>query len=486
MNDIRCPLNRTAEKFSDRPALINSQKSITYSALDKLVHLAAVSLTKKGVHRGTKIAVIGTNSIEYCVLILAVLRIGAIICPINYRLPQKAVQTQLKTLNCKFLVLINYSKSVFTVPGVRLFLIEELVSDLTGRKTFGSEPVVSFQNPAAVVFTSGTSDTPKAALLSYGNFYFNALGANERIPFDENHHWLLTLPLYHVGGLGILFRAIIGGGAVVVLEKNESVFEAINKFEITHLSLVPTQLYRLFNGPIPEFSKTAPIVLTGGGPISRKLLQKCRKAKLNLYRTYGLTEMTSQVTTGKCGKGAESGSLLKYRELEISHEGEILVKGKTLFQGYLKNDSIELPLDSKGWFHTGDMGELNPKGLLTVLGRKDHLFISGGENIHPEEIESHLMKIDGIEQALVVGISDEEFGARPAAFIKYSNGETLSQKEITALLEKELPRYKIPKSFLEWPENLDNGALKLPRTEFLKLAESLLPKLRKQIQEVFS
>ncbi|HEX2898035.1 MAG TPA: o-succinylbenzoate--CoA ligase, partial [candidate division Zixibacteria bacterium] len=157
-----------------------------------------------------------------------------------------------------------------------------------------------------------------------------------------------------------------------------------------------------------------------------------------------------------------------------------------LFQGYLKGDSAFLPLDADGWFHTGDMGELNQKGLLTVLGRKDHMFISGGENIHPEEIESHLAKLDGIEQVLVVGIADEEFGARPAAFIKYSNGEVLSQKKITALLEKELPRYKIPKRYFDWPENLDNGALKLPRTEFLKLAESLTPKRRRQTQEVSS
>lgn len=486
MNDIRCPLNRSAEKFSDRPALINSQKSITYSDLDKLVHLAAVSLTKKGVQRGNKIAVLGTNTIEYCILILAVLRIGAIVCPINHRLPQKAIEGQLKDLNCKFLVFVNYSKSAITVAGVRLLLIEELISELTGRKTFGTQPVVSFQSPAAVLFTSGTSATPKAVLLSYGNFYFNALGANERIPFTERDRWLLTLPLFHVGGLGILFRAIIGGGGVVVPEKDENAFDAVNRYEITHLSLVPTQLYRLLNGPIPKFSQTSPIVLTGGGPISKKLLQKCRKAKLKLYRTYGLTEMASQVTTGLYAKGSDSGSLLKHREIKIAPAGEILVKGKTLFLGYLESNTIDLPLDSDGWFHTGDMGALNKKELLTVYGRKDHMFISGGENIHPEEIESHLMRLNGIEQVLVVGIKDEEFGARPAAFVKFSQSEPISLKKITVDLEKELPRYKIPKRIFDWPENLDNGALKLPRTEFLKLANNLTAKRRRQTQEVSS
>jgi len=486
MNEMRCPLSRAAEKYPNLPALLGPEKLITFGMLDRLVHLTAINLTKKGIQRGTRVAILGANSPEYCILILATLRIGAIICPINYRLPQKAIHEVLQQLDCKTLVLVNYAKNVLVIKGIRLMLIEELVPDLIGKRTFRGEPIVSFQNPAAIVFTSGTGATAKATLLSYGNFYYNALGANETIPFNEKHRWLLTLPLYHVGGLGILFRTIISGGGVVIPSKDESILDSINKYEITHLSLVPTQLYRLLRENVPKINGAPPIILTGGGPITDELLQKCRKAKLNVYRTYGLTEMASQVTTGKCEKGSHSGKLLQHRELKIGTDGEIMVKGKSLFLGYVNKNAVELPVDADGWFHTGDIGKLDRKGFLTVHGRKDNMFISGGENIHPQEIESWLLKIEGVEEALVVGISDEEFGMRPVAFVKFSEGKVISEKEIMAELEKSLPRLKIPRIYFEWPEHLAEGALKLPRASFLKLAKELTVSRFGQTQEVSS
>jgi O-succinylbenzoic acid--CoA ligase len=194
--------------------------------------------------------------------------------------------------------------------------------------------------------------------------------------------------------------------------------------------------------------------------------------------------MASQVTTGKCNTGERSGCLLRHRELKIDSSGEILVKGKTLFLGYLKKTAVELPLDADGWFHTGDIGKLDRKGFLTVFGRIDNMFISGGENIHPEEIESWLLKINGVEQALVVGLPDEDFGMRPAAFVKYSDRNIVAEKEIAAELEKSLPRFKIPRIYFDWPENLAEGALKLPRAGFLKLAKEFMAKRSPQTQEV--
>ncbi len=469
-NHMRCPLSLTAEKYSSRPAIIDSNREITYGLLQNLVHLTTVNLNKHKIQKGSRVAILGTNSPEYCILILAILRIGAIVCPINSRMPEKAVYKALNDLVCEALIFINSPQKIFRVAGVKLLLAEELVPIKSDRQGFQGEPEVFLNSPAVIMYTSGTGATPKAALLSYGNIYFNAVGANERIPFDKNHRWLLTLPLYHVGGWGILFRAIVGGGGMVIPDKNESIPNAINKYNVTHLSLVPTQLYRLLNESITKIKGEAPVLLVGGGPVPKKLIEKCRKAKLNLYRTYGLTEMASQVTAGKSDNGLHSGKLLPLRELKIAADGEILVKGNTLFLGCLKNNAVNLPVDADGWFHTGDIGELDRKGYLTVHGRKDNMIISGGENIHPEEIESWFLQVPGIESALVVGIKDQEFGQRPAAFVKYSDSKRPTEKEIIRELEKLLPRFKIPRTFLEWPEHLADGAFKLPRAEFQKLA----------------
>ena len=186
--------------------------------------------------------------------------------------------------------------------------------------------------------------------------------------------------------------------------------------------------------------------------------------------------MASQVTIGKADNHGHSGSLLKHRELKIADDGEILVKGKTLFLGYVENDIAELPLDDQGWFHTSDIGKLDKKGRLTFLGRKDNMLISGGENIFPEEIESYLMQLSGVENAIVVGIKDQEFGERPVAFVKCSNGLSFGQfsDQIRTALEKNLPRYKIPVRFLNWPKHVVNGSLKPDRQKFIRLARKEL------------
>ena len=162
--------------------------------------------------------------------------------------------------------------------------------------------------------------------------------------------------------------------------------------------------------------------------------------------------MSSQVATGKLSYV----KVLPYRQLSIASSGDILVKGETLFKGYVAGTRLELPLTSDGWFKTGDLGALNSQGCLTVLGRKDNMFVSGGENIQPEEIEKVLMAIEGVEQAIVVPKEDKEFGHRPVAFVKFC-GTAIDFKQLSAILEKDLPRFKVPENFYPWPTAVEKG-----------------------------
>lgn len=322
------------------------------------------------------------------------------------------------------------------------------------------------------MFTSGSVGEPKAALHTFANHYFNALGANERIPVGHSSRWLVSLPLYHVGGLGIIFRALLGEGAVVFSGAQKDIAEAVIKYRITHVSLVPTQLYRLLYSKKGIMAlRRLKAVLLGGGPIPEALVRRAVSAGVPLYVTYGLTEMASQVATSNrlTRKNlVPAARVLKYRQLRISPEGEILVKGKTLFKGYLQGDGVVLALDPQGWFPTGDLGRLNADGTLTVLGRKDNMFISGGENIQPEEIERHLCRMEGILQAVVVPVKSEEFGSRPAAFIQTADRRRISQKEITAQLLNDLPKFKVPDVFYRWPENARCKGVKIDRVFLMK------------------
>jgi O-succinylbenzoic acid--CoA ligase len=194
-------------------------------------------------------------------------------------------------------------------------------------------------------------------------------------------------------------------------------------------------------------------VLMGGGPVSASLVDEALSRGLPVHTSYGLTEMASQVTTTPPGASLEAlrtaGRVLPEREVSISEEGEILVRGATLFSGYVEGGRLDLPLDADGWFHSGDLGELDENGDLHLLGRRDNLFISGGENIQPEEIEEVLCRLDGIDEAVVVPVPDPEFGYRPVAFVRADGDEP---GDLAPELRKVLPGFKVPVAFHPWPE----------------------------------
>jgi O-succinylbenzoic acid--CoA ligase len=186
-----------------------------------------------------------------------------------------------------------------------------------------------------------------------------------------------------------------------------------------------------------------------------------------------MTEMSSQVTTTGPGATREhlrtAGRLLPYRALCIADDGEILVRGATLFQGYLGSDGvIDAAVGAEGWFHTRDLGWLDEDGRLQVTGRKDHQFISGGENIQPEEVEAALLRLPGVTRAVVVPVPDTEYGERPVAFVDGPPDERLLT--LAAELDEELPRFKIPDVVYPWPAGA-NGRFKLDRQAFRRLAQ---------------
>jgi O-succinylbenzoic acid--CoA ligase len=196
------------------------------------------------------------------------------------------------------------------------------------------------------------------------------------------------------------------------------------------------------------------------------LIEQSVKLGLNIYLSYGLTEMSSQVATGQVTQINQACvKILPYRQVSIASEGEILVKGEVLFKGYVTGSKLHLPV-SDTWFPTGDIGRLDKEGCLTVTGRRDSMFISGGENIHPEEIEKALLSIKGIMEAVVVPKEDKEFGQRPIAFIKFAEGP-LPEDHLIRCLQAVLPRFKVPIAFLPWPQDLISRGVKISRQDFL-------------------
>lgn len=453
---ITCPVSRHAQEHGEKIALASNNRTLSYQQLEDAIELAVGNLNRLGVKPCERVALISPNMTEYIIALFALWRQGAIACLLSTRLPQEGARACLQNISCAKILKGDSA------------LFYHLV--ITEKK--GAVPFWGVNAPADIMFTSGSSGEPKAVAHSFGNHYFSALAANEHIPVTSGDRWLLSLPLYHVGGLGILWRTFLAGGTVVVPDPSTDLADSLREFSITHVSLVPTQLHRLLSDPknLAVLQKMKAILI-GGSAIPDALVRKAVDARLPVHVTYGLTEMASQVATSKRLTNEDPlprGRILRCAQARISDDHEILVKGKTLFQGYVNGDTIELPSDKEGWFHTGDLGCLDEDGTLTVLGRKDNMFISGGENIQPEEIERHLCHIEGIVQAVVVPVKNEEFGARPVAFVQTKEGTRVSREEIQSFLRNYLPSFKLPDQIYSWPATVQAG-LKPNRAYFLRL-----------------
>jgi O-succinylbenzoic acid--CoA ligase len=468
---VPCPLRAAAVASPDAPAVVGAGGALTYGRLDLLVTGTEKRVAKLGLGSRARVALYLPKDERHLVLLQALIRAGCVACPFSTRLPPGGVAPLLEKVACRALI-SDQEELPEAVGGVRKLRPETLLADEPARG-HSSEPLhLALDRPATIVFTSGSTGAPNAALHTFGNHYYSALGSNANIALAPGDRWLHSLPLYHVGGLSILFRCLLAGATVALPEPRAPLGEAIAAGGATHVSLVSTQLLRLLREDFDPRELKA--ILLGGGQIPPPLIDEALARGLPIHTSYGLTEMASQVTATPPGASREelstSGRPLPHREISISGDGEILVRGETLFTGYVDRDVVDRPLDAEGWFRTGDLGALDADGYLRVLGRKDNLFISGGENVQPEEVEEALCRLEGVEDAVVVPVPDAEFGFRSVAFVRTAGG-VVEPELLSRELERTLPRFKIPVAFHGWLE--EAGGMKPDRASLRERARRL-------------
>ena len=461
-----CPLRLAALAAPTTAALVGASGITSYEELDRMVSAAALGLGE--LEPGSRVALQLPKDERYVALVLALIRAGHVACPISDRLPPRGVAQLLGTAACSGLISEDQELLQTAGSGLHRLAPEALLREGKQR----AEPAdIPQERPATIIFTSGSTGAPKAAIHTFGNHYHSALGSNANIALRPGDRWLHSLPLYHVGGLSILFRCLLAVATVALPQPGTTPGESIAGLAATHVSLVSTQLSRLLRESVDLGGLQA--VLMGGGPVPPSLVDEALARGLPLHTSYGLTEMSSQVTTTRPGASLEelrtAGRVLPNREVSVSEEGEILVRGETLFAGYAEGEKLDRPLDAEGWFHTRDLGELDEGGYLRVGGRMDNLFVSGGENVQPEEIEEALCRLEGVDEAVVVPVLDEEFGARPVAFVRAAGREP---EELAQELEPLLPRFKIPIFFHPWPEEARRG-MKADRAALVERARRL-------------
>ncbi len=450
---------RAAQLFGNAPALRMADRTLSFNECNTVAKGIGSRFSNRGIRSGEIVAIVSPNTQEMVMLLLALLKEGVIAAPLNYRFPEPMLSKTLEKLQPGLII----TSSTTSLPGI-INIAELLESDSLGTALHAATTTLTNNNTVAmpdiaenmeemnrlvtIIHTSASSGEAKAAVHSFANHWYSALGSNKNIPFGAGDCWLLSLPLYHIGGYSLLFRSLITGGSLAIGKPDESLGQSLRNFPLTHLSVVPTQLYRLLaDKESTALLRTMKAVLLGGSSAPRSLIEEAVRLHIPLFLTYGSTEMSSQIATTPApikGIQENSGKLLPWRELKVSQDGELLVKGACLFQGYLREGNIHPQTDNDGWFHTSDIGSVTDDGTVTVAGRKDNMFISGGENIHPEEIEKALMMIDGVLDALVVPVNDDEYGQRPVAFIKTIEENKPDEITITQAMHSMAGKLKSP------------------------------------------
>ncbi len=447
--------------------VITSQ--VSAALLDTWVEQYRHALRDQGVKKDDRLMVLTTCSLDTIILMVACLRSQIIFCPLNPLFPEKRIVEYGRNIGASWLV--SGGEQVDKAVGCMIVVsrpAKAVEARIPEKKlTIDAETVMD------LVATSGTTGVPKAVAHSYYNHFYSAVGSQQVIPLTGNDSWLLSLPLFHVGGLAIVFRSLLAGACMWLYQKTVPLSHFLKKASITHLSLVNTQLYRLLEIESADlFGLGVRYILLGGGVASPGLVKKAQSQGVRVLTTYGMTEMSSQVCTGEPvfnKTTVSSGSVLSYRELRLAADGEILVKGKPLALGYYKEGSLIPFVDNEGWYHTGDRGEWFA-GQLLVKGRMDNMMISGGENIHPEEIEQALMGLPEIIQAVVVAVGNKEFGQRPIAYVQTTSG-LLDELFTKHQLEGKIAKFKIPDRVLLFPESDVYSGIKVNRRLFQQLAD---------------
>ncbi len=426
----------------EAPAVRLNDVVLNWRQLCAEVDALAGGFRAQGVNEGEGVLLRAYNQPSALLAWLALLQCGARVLPLNPQLPPSLLAALLPSLDLRYALVLNGDPLALDFAPLAL------------QRTAGDSPLPwREERLTSMTLTSGSTGLPKAAVHSCRAHLASAEGVLAMMPLASDDDWLLSLPLFHVSGQGILWRWLLAGARLTVGER-QPLEQALQG--CTHASLVPTQLWRLLNS---EADVSLKAVLLGGAAIPVALTEQARARGIRCWCGYGLTEFASTV----CGKEADGapdvGQPLPGRALKIV-EGEVWLRADSMAAGYWRDGGVQSLVNEQGWFATRDRGELR-EGKLTLLGRMDNLFFSGGEGIQPEEVERVLLAHPQIQQAFIVPLDDAEFGQRPVAVV-----ECDAQCDVTALAvwaQDKLARFQQPVRWLALPDSLKTGGIKISR-----------------------
>ncbi|HEY5266166.1 MAG TPA: AMP-binding protein [Acidimicrobiales bacterium] len=448
-------------------------REISYHELDFASSELATSLLRHGLTPGDRIATLTENRPEHVALLFACAKAGLVLTPLNCQLTAIELAAQLNTFSPALVVAstmhfakMNEANSLSTSITTPLNL-EDLNASLEHNVPSDVLPTVNDDDALLLIATSGTTGTPKGALLTHANCFWTNLSLDLSVPMSGNDVVLQVLPQFHVGGWNVQPLLAWWKGATVVLEPSfdpTRVLELVASRRVTMMMGVPTTYLVLAQQPnFTEADLTSlRTVVAGGASMPIALIEQWHARGVGVAQGYGLTEASPNVfCLAPEDAFTHAGSVGKpYAYVEVAlHDnatntfvdgvgsGEIYVRGPNVFPGYWDNPEATKSTVIDGWLRTGDVAERDAAGYYRICGRNKEMYVSGGENVYPAEVEQVLAAHAHVMEAAVLAVEHPRWGESGAAFVVVKPGEVLDVEELTIHCRAHLAPFKVPCEF---------------------------------------
>lgn len=471
-------VKKNAEKYAGKAALIDSRDRIcTYQdLLFRIDRFAEYLVGEKKIKKGDRVALMMFNSIEFCVAYIALIRIGAIVCPLPSKYKKPEVEALVRMAQVKMILCDKKFFTWFDEISAEMNVDRITVSDTEpgyGLEEYQTEKKISItgssflEDEILIMFTSGTTSASKGAVLKNYHLMHAAQAYKRVLELTEREVGIIPVPIYHITGLSALLGTFLVIGGTLILHARfqaEQVLSDVKRYGVTYMHCAPTVYLMLLEAKdkFPELPSLR-LIGCGGAWIAKEKIKQYAQwlPDTRFCPIYGMTETASPGTIfpgnaanskkiGSCGYPipgleckitAENGT-----ELPNGEMGEICLRGSTIIERYLDKGNELISED--GWLQTGDMGYLDEDGYLFICDRKKDIINRGAEKVPSIDIEKAIYELEGIREAAVVAMEDEIFGEVPAAAVSCQSGYHYTQEEVQQLLIAKLAKYKIPVKIL--------------------------------------
>ena len=482
----------------DREAIVEKPRRLTYRELNRRVNRLAIWLLNAGLKQGDRCAYLAYNGIEVVELIFAAAKIGLILVPLNWRLAANELSFILSDSGTETLFFdAEFTKTVEAFKKGKGLKIKRKV--VIGGQAEEAEPYekalaqgseeepetiekVTLDTPHIIMYTAGTTGLPKGAVLTQGCSFWNAVNLELDMSFHSMDRDLLVLPMFHIGGIGLFTLPMIHVGGTVVIQRSfdaGATLRLLRDEKITLFFAVPAIFLFLIQHPAfsAEAFRNVRLIMSGGAPLPISLVRRYHEAGIVLQQGFGMSEAAPSISTLPkdlaLKKAGSIGRALFHLEARVVDEkmknvppngvGELVIRGPNVMKEYWNRPDATKEAFSGGWFHSGDMARIDEEGDLYIVDRKKDMFISGGENVYPAEVENAIFELPQVAEAAVIGVRDERWGEAGRAIVALKTGATLSETEVLDFLKGRLAKYKVPKSVVfvdQLPRNAAGKVLK--------------------------